>query len=112
MTICDEQGNTVPPGQEGEIVVSGPIVMAGYDGDPQRHGGTLRDGRLFTGDIGYLDEDGDLWLLQRRSDIIISGGENVYPAEVEAVLRAHPAVTAVCVVGVPDGSGASASPPP
>jgi O-succinylbenzoic acid--CoA ligase len=102
VSIVDKNGRALPPGHEGEIVVSGPIVMAGYDGDDAATAAALRDGRLFTGDIGTLDDDGDLWVLQRRSDIVISGGENVYPAEIEAVLSRHPAVTAVCVVGVPD----------
>lgn len=100
--IVDEKGRPVPAGREGEIVVSGPIVMAGYEKDEAATAVALRDGRLHTGDIGYLDHDGDLWLLQRRSDLIVSGGENVYPAEVEGVLADHPAVTAVCVVGLPD----------
>lgn len=100
--IINHGGQPLPAGQEGEIAVSGPIVMAGYENDEAASAATLRNGRLHTGDIGYLDDDGDLWLLQRRSDIIISGGENVYPAEVEAVLGSHPAVTAVCVAGLPD----------
>lgn len=100
--IVDETGATLPPGEKGEIVVAGPTVMAGYYQNPVATAQTLHNGELFTGDIGFLDEEGDLWLVQRRSDLIISGGENVYPAEVEAVLRQHPAVAAVCVVGLPD----------
>lgn len=100
--IVDEAGVTVPPGEKGEIVVSGPTVMAGYYQNPAATAKTIRNSELFTGDIGYLDDDGDLWLVQRRSDMIITGGENVYPAEVEAALRQHPAVANACVVGLPD----------
>jgi O-succinylbenzoic acid--CoA ligase len=100
--IVDETGATLPPGEKGEIVVTGPTVMSGYYKNPAATAKTIRNGDLFTGDIGYLDDEGDLWLVQRRSDIIISGGENIYPAEVEAVLRQHPAVAAVAVVGVPN----------
>lgn len=99
--IVDEAGRALPPDEPGEIVVSGPTVMRGYDGDEAATAQMLVDGRLHTGDVGYLDEDGDLWLLQRRSDVIVSGGENVYPAEVENVLRQHPALSAACVVGLP-----------
>ncbi len=76
--------------------------MSGYYKNPDATAKTIRNGDLFTGDIGYLDDEGDLWLVQRRNDIIISGGENIYPAEVEAVLRQHPAVAAACVVGLPN----------
>lgn len=100
--IVDESGATLPPGEKGEIVVTGPTVMRGYYKNPTATAKTIRNGELFTGDIGYLDDEGDLWLVQRRNDIIISGGENIYPAEVEAVLRQHPAVAAVAVVGLPD----------
>jgi O-succinylbenzoic acid--CoA ligase len=100
--IVDEAGKGVPTGEKGEIVVTGPTVMAGYYKNPEATAKTIRAGALFTGDIGYLDEEGDLWLVQRRSELIISGGENIYPAEVEAVLRQHPAVADACVVGLPD----------
>ena len=99
--IVDDQGRDQPAGTYGEVVVSGPTVMAGYYENEVATARALRSGELYTGDVGYLDADGDLWLVQRRSDIIVSGGENVYPAEVEEVLRRHPAVRAACVVGVP-----------
>lgn len=98
--ILNENGSPAPPGEYGEVVVSGPVVMRGYYRDDEATAKILRDGELHTGDIGYLDADGDLWLVQRRSDLIVSGGENVYPAEVEAVLREHPAVKDACVVGM------------
>jgi O-succinylbenzoic acid--CoA ligase len=98
--IVDESSASVGAGEHGEIVVSGATVFAGYLNVPESR--TLRDRELFTGDVGYLDADGDLWLVDRRSDLIVSGGENVYPAEVENVLREHPAVGDVCVVGTPD----------
>ena len=100
--IIDDQDQSLPAGSVGEIRVSGPTVMAGYYKDEQATEEILHDGRLYTGDIGYLDEEGDLWLVQRRNDIIISGGENVYPSEVENVLLQHPSVAAVCVVGISD----------
>ena len=100
--IIDEHNQQLGPQEVGEICVSGPTVMAGYYKDEQATARTLRDGRLYTGDMGFLDEDGDLWLVHRRNDIIITGGENVYPAEVENVLRQHPAIADISVAGVPD----------
>ncbi len=99
--IVDEEGQKVPRGQYGEVVVRGPTVMKGYHNNPEATAKTLRGG-LHTGDIGYLDEDGDLFIVQRRSDLIVTGGENVYPAEVEGVLRKHPAIDDVAVVGIDD----------
>lgn len=100
--VVDDTGKDVRIGDYGEIIVKGLTVMQGYDNNPEATAKTVRDGWLYTGDIGYLDEDGDLWLVQRRSDLIITGGENVYPAEVENVLRQHPTIEDAAVVGIPD----------
>lgn len=102
VAIVSEAGRELPVNEVGEIIVSGPTVMSGYDQDEESTSRVLHNGWLQTGDVGFLDEDGDLWVLQRRSDIIISGGENIYPAEVEGVLKAHPAISQACVVGLQD----------
>jgi O-succinylbenzoic acid--CoA ligase len=98
----DIDGHDAPVGTPGEIVVRGPTVMQGYLHDSRATARALRDGWLHTGDIGYLDADGGLRPLDRRDDLIVSGGENVYPAEVEAVLRDHPSVDDAGVAGIPD----------
>ena len=100
--VIDQQGVEQPSGEIGEVLVSGSTVMAGYYGDPEATSQVIRAGWLHTGDMGYLDSDGDLWIIQRRSDLIVSGGENVYPVEVEKVLHKHPAVAEACVVGLSD----------
>lgn len=100
--IVDEGGNFVPQGQQGEIVVRGDIVMAGYWGDEAATAEALRNGWLHMGDVGMFDEHGYLHLLDRTKDVIISGGNNIYPREVEEVLITHPQVHHVVVVGVPD----------
>lgn len=90
------------PGEAGEIAVSGPSVTKGYWRRPDATDKKLRDGWLYTGDVGYVDAEGYLYVLDRRDDMFVSGGENVYPAEVEAVLREHSAVAEAGVVGLPD----------
>jgi O-succinylbenzoic acid--CoA ligase len=95
-------GSSAAPGEAGEIVVRGPTVTLGYVNRPDATARAIRDGWLHTGDVGTLDAEGYLYVLDRRDDIVISGGENVYPAEVEAVLLAHPAVAEAGVIGAPD----------
>ncbi|WOB10233.1 AMP-binding protein [Piscinibacter gummiphilus] len=100
--VTDAQGRTLPTGETGEVVVRGDSVMAGYWRDAAATAHTLRDGWLFTGDMGSLDEHGFLTLRDRSKDVIISGGSNIYPREVEEALLRHPGVAEVSVVGRPD----------
>jgi long-chain acyl-CoA synthetase len=97
--VADDDDRPLPPGEIGEILVRGPSVMRGYWRNPEATAETLRNGWLHTGDVGSFDEDGYLTLRDRSKDMIISGGSNIYPREVEEVLLRHPAVSEVSVVG-------------
>jgi acyl-CoA synthetase (AMP-forming)/AMP-acid ligase II len=98
----DDAGHLLGPGERGEIVARGPLVMAGYYKNPLASAEAARYGWHHTGDIGYLDEDNVLFIVDRAKDMIITGGFNVYSAEVEQVLLAHPAVQDCAVIGLPD----------
>ena len=100
--VVNEDDRSLPAGEVGEVVVDGPTVMAGYLGRPEATAEALRGGWLHTGDLGRLDSHGHLTLVDRAKDVVISGGYNVYPREVEDVLTADPAVAEAAVVGVPD----------
>ncbi|WP_327052147.1 o-succinylbenzoate--CoA ligase [Halomicrococcus gelatinilyticus] len=102
VTVVDESGDPLPPDEPGELVVSGPTVMAGYYDDPGETAAAFGEHGLHTGDVGYRDEAGRLWVLNRRSDRIVTGGENVDPGEVVATLRDHPDVAEAAVIGVED----------
>ena len=103
MKIVGEEGNDLPPGEVGEIIARGPRVMSGYWKDAEKTAKALtKDGWLRTSDMGYMDEEGYFYLAARADDLIIRGGENISPEEVENVLYSHPAVEEVAVIGVPD----------
>jgi long-chain acyl-CoA synthetase len=102
LRIVDEAGAPVPVGQVGEIVARGPNVMKGYLNRPDETAGVLRDGWYHTGDLGRVDADGYYYIVDRKTDLIIVGGLNVYPREVELALASHPAVAEAAVIGVPD----------
>lgn len=102
IAIVSSSGASRPPGERGEVVIRGANVMRGYLGKPDETAKVIRDGWLHTGDVGYLDPDGYLVLVDRIKDMIIRGGENIYPKEIEAVLYDHPAVLEAAVVGRPD----------
>ncbi|HEY5638290.1 MAG TPA: AMP-binding protein [Burkholderiales bacterium] len=100
--LLDDEGHEVPAGEVGEICVRGPLVMLGYWNKPEETAKALRHGWLYTGDLARQDADGFLYIVDRSKDLIISGGFNVFPREVEDVLTQHPAVAAAAVIGVPD----------
>ncbi|MFB3884923.1 MAG: class I adenylate-forming enzyme family protein [Thermodesulfobacteriota bacterium] len=100
--IVDEKGEDVPPGEIGEIVVKGNGVMREYYKNPEKTAETIKDGWLYTGDMAKKDSDGFIWFVERKKDVIICGGENVYPVEVEEVLQRHPKVHDVGVISLPD----------
>ncbi|MBP3039783.1 o-succinylbenzoate--CoA ligase [Bacillaceae bacterium Marseille-Q3522] len=102
LKIVDDNGEEGMPGQIGEIMLKGPNVTKGYLYRPEETAKAIHNGWLATGDIGYVDKDGFLYVLDRRTDLIISGGENIYPAEIEGILTAHHAVCDAGVIGVED----------
>lgn len=100
--IFDPEDKELPTGEMGEIVTRSDLVMKGYWRNPEATAEALRNGWLHTGDVGYMDEKGYLFIMDRSKDMIISGGENIYPREIEEVIIRHPAVREVAVIGVPD----------
>jgi long-chain acyl-CoA synthetase len=102
VSIRDADGHALPVGDSGEVCARGDIVMEGYWRDPEATARAIRDGWLYTGDVGRMDADGFLTLLDRSKDLVISGGTNIYPREVEEALLTHPDVAEVSVIGRPD----------
>jgi acyl-CoA synthetase (AMP-forming)/AMP-acid ligase II len=100
--IVDEIGRDVGTGEVGEIIVKGSGIMKEYYMNPAATAEAIRDGWLYTGDLAKTDEDGFIYIVDRKKDLIISGGENIYPIEIEEVIRRHPKVRDVAVIGVPD----------
>jgi acyl-CoA synthetase (AMP-forming)/AMP-acid ligase II len=100
--IVDDKGKEVPQGNNGEVIVKGAGVMREYYKNPQKTAETLKDGWLYTGDIARIDEDGFFWITDRKKDVIITGGENIYPVEMEEILHTHPKIYDVAVIGIPD----------
>ena len=102
MRVVDENDAEVPEGQLGEIVLRGENVLKGYYKNDAANAAAFRNGWFHTGDIGYRDADGFYYIVDRKSDMIIRGGENIYPREIDEVLYQHPAVAAAATIGVPD----------
>ena len=100
--IVDEEGKTVEKGDVGELIVKGPGVMIEYYKNPEATAECLKDGWLYTGDMAKLDEDGFIWLVDRKKDVIISGGENIYPVQIESFLMKNQKINDVAVIGLPD----------
>ncbi|MGH7058527.1 MAG: class I adenylate-forming enzyme family protein, partial [Acetobacteraceae bacterium] len=102
LRIVDSSGRDLPRGAEGEIVIRSPSMMIGYWEEPEHTADALRDGWLYTGDRGRMDENGYLWFVGRSKEIIIRSGSNIAPGEVENVIEEHPDVLAAAVIGAPD----------
>jgi long-chain acyl-CoA synthetase len=92
----------MPLGESGEVLLKGPQVTSGYYQQPEETADTIRDGWLYTGDIGYMDDDGYLFIVDRKKDLIIAGGFNIYPRDIDEVLFEHPKIREACTIGVPD----------
>jgi long-chain acyl-CoA synthetase len=99
--VVNDEGRELSTGQAGEVIVGG-LAMKGYFGNPEATAVAIRGGWLYTGDIGKFDDDGDLFLLGRKKEMILTKGQNIYPVDIEDVLNAHPKVAEAAVVGVPD----------
>jgi long-chain acyl-CoA synthetase len=102
MRIVDDDGNMLPPGKQGEIVIRGPMLMKGYWNKPGETAEILKGGWLHTGDVGYVDEGGYFWITDRKKDLIIKAGENISPRVIEEVLFKHPKVSEAAVIGIKD----------
>jgi len=102
LALLDENDEPAPEGEAGEICVRAPLVMEGYNGLPEQTKEAFAGGWLHTGDVGRFDDEGYLYIVDRKKDMIVTGGFNVFPREIEDVISAHPAVAMVAVVGVPD----------
>jgi long-chain acyl-CoA synthetase len=100
--VLNEHGRDVKPGEVGELTIKGDTVMQGYWKMPEATADVLKDGRLYTGDLATVDEDGFIYIVDRKKDMIISGGLNIYPREIEDILFEHPAVLEAAVIGIPD----------
>jgi acyl-CoA synthetase (AMP-forming)/AMP-acid ligase II len=100
--IFNAEDRELPAGEQGEVVVKGPNVMLGYYKSPEETAETLRGGWLHTGGVGYLDEEDHLFITDRFKDMIIKGGYNIYPSEIEGYLEEHPAVSEIAIIGIPD----------
>ena len=102
VAIWGEDGEILPPGRPGEIVINSPTVMLDYLNRPKATDEAKRGGWLHTGDVGYFDEDGYLFIVDRKKDLIVKGGFSIFPSEIEQCLQAHPKVERAVVIGVPD----------
>jgi len=100
--IVNEKDEDLPPGVVGEIIGRGDNVMKGYWRQPEATQGILRNGWLHSGDLGFFTDEGEVYVVDRKKDMILSGDENIYPAEVEEVLHSHPSILEAAVIGVPD----------
>jgi long-chain acyl-CoA synthetase len=102
MKVVDDNDNEVRDGELGEIVLRGENILKGYFKNPEATAQAFRNGWFHTGDVGYRDQDGFFYIVDRKSDMIIRGGENIYPREIDEVLYQHPAVAAAATIGLPD----------
>jgi len=102
VAVMDDNNQILPPGEKGEICMRGEANLLAYLNQPEATAETLKDGWLHTGDIGYMDEEGYFYIVDRKKDMINRGGENIYPREIEIVIEAHPKVSEVAVIGIPD----------